>query len=244
MTISLRKILSPPSTNYHLEDATLDPYKSVVRGGTVVDVGGGTARGYYSVTKTPARDRALRVVTLDLFPGPAVDVCADAHALPFRDQSIDCVMCVSVLEYVSSPTRVIAEIERVLRPGGIVYLSAPFVFPHHPPPDDRFRFSMSGLRTLTASRFDEIRVGYSRGPASTFCHLLVHFVAIVLSCGSERLYGALVDIAKWLLFWVKYLDRWIGRYPSAHVLHGSAYFLGSRTSVISQSASFPDAEAP
>ena len=195
----LRQALSPPSTNYHLADVGLDPFAHVAPGGTVVDLGGGPARAHYAVTRTPAAAKRLRVLSVDLSEEAGVDVRADAHAIPLADASVDCVLCVSLLEYVASPSIVVNEIRRVLKPGGIVYLSTPFVFPYHPPPADRFRFSMTGLRQV-ACQFDEIKVGTNRGPASTFCHVLVHFVAIAFSFGSIRLYGWGLDVAKWLLF--------------------------------------------
>jgi SAM-dependent methyltransferase len=220
----VKRVLTPPSTNYHLVDADLDPLALLPRGSILVDLGGGSARGQYAVTRTTAASKELRVLTVDLVRGASVDVQGDAHAIPLQSASVDGVFCVSVLEYVASPQAVVGEIHRVLKPGGIVYLSAPFVFPYHPPPDDRFRFSMAGLKALTA-QFDPVKVGFNRGPASTFCHVLVHFVAVALSFGSAKIYGVLLDVSKWCLFWIKFLDRWIGRYPSAQVLHGSAYVL-------------------
>ncbi|MDP3941484.1 MAG: class I SAM-dependent methyltransferase [bacterium] len=44
---------------------------------------------------------------------------ADAHKLPFKDNSFDVVVCTEVLEHVVHPEEVISEIERILRPGGI-----------------------------------------------------------------------------------------------------------------------------
>jgi SAM-dependent methyltransferase len=47
---------------------------------------------------------------------------ADAHALPFAEQSFDRVRCERVLQHVVSPAEVVAEIFRVLAPGGIALL--------------------------------------------------------------------------------------------------------------------------
>jgi SAM-dependent methyltransferase len=230
-----KRLPKPPSTNYHLPGLDLDPYDLVPSGGVVLDLGAGDLGGAYAFATRPVAERRLRRIALDFCAGQGVHVRADAHTIPMRDESVDAVLCVSVLEYVTSPQQVVAECMRVLKPGGVLYISAPFVFPHHPPPDDHFRFSMSGLRAL-ACGCTPLRVGFNRGPASTFCHILVHFIAITGSCGSRRLYGVLLDAAKWGFFWVKYLDRWIGRYETAAVLHGSAYFLGRKKGLDAQVA--------
>jgi SAM-dependent methyltransferase len=222
-----RRLPTPPSTNYDLRQLDVDPYDLLPAGGRVLDLGAGSLGGHYAFARQPAARRPFRRIAVDVRPMTGVDVCGDAHALPVATSSVDGLVCVSVLEYVRSPEQVVSECYRVLKPGGIAYFSAPFVFPHHPPPEDRFRFSMSGMRTL-AHRFQELRVGFNRGPASAFCHVFVHFMAVAFSFGSRAAYGVLLDAAKWLFFWIKYLDRWIGKYDTAAVLHGSAFFLGRK----------------
>jgi len=52
-------------------------------------------------------------------------VNADAQQLPVPDASFDAVVCLEVLEHVPSPERVIDEVRRILRPGGLALLSVP-----------------------------------------------------------------------------------------------------------------------
>lgn len=47
-----------------------------------------------------------------------------AH-LPLRDSCVDAVVCKDVLEHVPDPRVVVREVARVLRPGGLVYVSVP-----------------------------------------------------------------------------------------------------------------------
>jgi SAM-dependent methyltransferase len=50
---------------------------------------------------------------------------ADAEFLPFRSASFDHVTCLGVFEYLPDYRRAVAEIHRVLRPGGLAILSIP-----------------------------------------------------------------------------------------------------------------------
>ncbi len=218
----------PPSTNYNLDQLNLDPYDLLPDRARVLDIGSGPLEGAYAFRREGGRD-TFRFVAMDLVPAGGVQLCADAHALPIRSASFDGVFCVSTLEYLASPETMIQEALRILKPGGIIYLSAPFLFPYHGPPDDLFRFSPVGLRVL-ARDFEVIHTGSNRGPASSFCHILVHFLAVTFSFNSRRLYGVLLDVFKWCFFWVKFIDRWIGHYELSAILYGSAFFLGRKRS--------------
>src|ERR1700675_4065836 len=72
--------------------------------------------------------RTKMYVAVDLRITPLVDVGAAAEALPFRDEGFDFVICTQVFEYLPEPGLAVAEIKRVLRKGGILFLSAPSVF--------------------------------------------------------------------------------------------------------------------
>ena len=65
--------------------------------------------------------------------------------MPFRDESFDTVLLLEVLEHVAEPERVLAEIQRVLRIGGVLLLSMPFLYPLHDSPHDYQRYTAPGL---------------------------------------------------------------------------------------------------
>ncbi len=78
----------------------------------------------------------------------AVDVTYDGKRLPFDDASFDTVLSSQVLEHTPAPADLVREMARVLRPGGVLLLSAPFSFRLHEEPHDYFRYSPHGLRQL------------------------------------------------------------------------------------------------
>jgi SAM-dependent methyltransferase len=75
-------------------------------------------------------------------------VHADASRLPFADQSFDTVVCLEVLEHLSSPLEAVREARRVLKPQGRMILSTPFLYPIHDAPHDYQRWTSHGLELL------------------------------------------------------------------------------------------------
>jgi len=85
---------------------------------------------------------------LDIARSRNPDIIGDAHSLPFRDGSFDCILCTEVLEHLREPQKAINEMRRVLRDGGKLILTTRFIFPLHDTPDDFYRFTKYGLRYL------------------------------------------------------------------------------------------------
>lgn len=86
--------------------------------------------------------------TFDIDPARKPQIVGDAHELPFENASFSCILCSEVLEHLYDPRKAIAEMYRVLKPGGIVVLTTRFIFPVHDAPHDYFRFTPYGLRML------------------------------------------------------------------------------------------------
>ena len=80
-----------------------------------------------------------------------VDVMASADSLPFADEAFDCVICTEVLEHCARPQETMAQIHRVLKAGGRVFLTTPFLRPLHEMPHDYFRYTPSAIHHLATS---------------------------------------------------------------------------------------------
>ncbi len=77
-----------------------------------------------------------------------LDLIGDALNLPIKKNSIDMILNSSSLEHYPDPFAAFAEFSRVLKPGGFLYLDAPFTHVEHQIPHDYFRFSRYGLNYL------------------------------------------------------------------------------------------------
>ena len=212
------RLPQPPHSNYTFR--RVDPFALLADNAVVFNIGS---------KDTPLQlPRGIRMVTVDIDPSVRPDIVADAHDLHMiPNESADGVLVISVLHHCKKPWVVVPELYRILKPGGIIYANIPFMFPFHVDPDDYWRVSHHGVEVLF-EQFDKIDSGYNRGPASSMTELLVHFNALLFSFGSRTLYGITVDLFRWLLFWVKYLDVLLAKHPAAHVIYTGTYFLGRK----------------
>jgi SAM-dependent methyltransferase len=62
---------------------------------------------------------------------PNAPLWADAHAMPFPDNSFDFVISLAVLEHIKHPPVMLREIRRILKPGGLYLGSVAYLVPFH-----------------------------------------------------------------------------------------------------------------
>lgn len=98
--------------------------------------------------KTPVEFLGHAYVGVD-YDSTKADFLADGHALPFRSESMDCVLSYAVLEHLHNPYIAISEIERVLKPGGLYVGTVSQGEPFH---QSYFHHTAWALLSLCASR--------------------------------------------------------------------------------------------
>jgi SAM-dependent methyltransferase len=185
--------------------------------GRVLDAGSG--RGPH---RRALERRGCEVLALDVEDRGGADLLGDLQAMPeVATASMDGVVCTQVLEHLPRPWDAVAEIGRVLRPGGWLVLSAPHLSPIHEAPHDYYRYTRFALRRLLEEREFEVRSVEAAGG-------LVAFLAHGGSAAWLSLVGGLPLLRRpaWALNYLfgvlllAPLDRWLGLraiYPTNYV---------------------------
>jgi len=77
-----------------------------------------------------------------------IDVFYDGTHIPFADASFDSVFSSEVFEHVFNLPDALRELNRVLKPGGLLLATCPFAICEHEVPNDYARYTSYGLRYL------------------------------------------------------------------------------------------------
>ena len=189
--------------------------KGLARGLNIINLGAGT--------------KILRddVVNVDFQLLPGVDIVADAGRLPFRDESVDAVVCDYILEHAENTQAIIKEMVRVLKGGGLVYLKVPFMMAFHSAPDDFYRWTKPGVAKL-AKDFEPIEIKIACGPSSAFVWVASEWLATLLSFNLMALYQFWLIFFTLILAPLKLFDFLIANYKSADIAAGGFYFIGEK----------------
>jgi len=170
-----------------------------------------------------------RWIKVDYFDYPNVNIVCDCENLPIKDNSVDAHYNVSVLEHVPSPSKVVFQIYRTLKKGGIVVSSVPFMMPYHASPHDYHRFTSSGVLNLFQN-FKKLELGVRSGPVSALLFIFQEMTASIFSFGIMRLRYVLLILLYLFLFPLKLLDLIFLLYPfrSVEGIASNFYYVGMK----------------
>jgi SAM-dependent methyltransferase len=159
------------TSRVHLERLVADMAASLPPGSLVLDAGAGDCRysRHYGVHRYESCDFAQ--VGGKTY-GTLTHVC-DIRAIPVEEGRYDAVLCTQVLAHIPDPAACLRELRRVLRPGGMLWLTAPLFFQENEPPYDFYRFTQHGLRhLLREAGLEEQRLEWLEGYAGTVSYQL------------------------------------------------------------------------
>lgn len=118
----------------------------------VLDLGCGTG-----LHKQVCEMAGYKYIGIDYYGSKSAAILADGHALPFKSNSIDLVISISVMEHVQFPWVMAQEVARVLKPGGRFIGTLSFIEPFHEV--SYYHMSHFGvLNTLQIGGFTKIKV--------------------------------------------------------------------------------------
>ena len=165
------------------------------------------------------------LVESDVAHGPNTNIIIDAHQIPFQDNCFDLVIAQAVLEHVLDPFICVSEINRVLKPGGLVYAETPFMQHVHGGKFDFHRFTALGHRRLFR-HFREENSGLVAGAGSMMAWALLYFITSFSP--NKKVDKALSYLGSFASFWLKYFDYLLNRNIGAYDAACGLFFLGKK----------------
>lgn len=206
--------------NTHYEGSELQTLiNALPEGAVVINIG--------SLSRRLELRKDITIYNVDISLYKDVDLVADGHHLPIKNNSVDLILLKNVLEHVKQPGQFVEEAHRILKPKGLLYVKNPFMQPFHAVPDDYYRWSQNGNKEFF-KQFKERDFGVSIGPSSALSWILREYLAMLCSFGSYKAYTLLLIPFGWLTFWIKYLDVFFRSNPMSHRLASAFYMLYER----------------
>lgn len=111
--------------------------------GKVLDLGSKSINSSYY--KYIGVDKTCEITFTDLYENEGVVKVNVEEKFPFEDNTFDTVISFHLFEHVFDFSSSAEEIYRVLKPGGKLIISVPFMHKYHADPDDYFRFTDSAI---------------------------------------------------------------------------------------------------
>jgi SAM-dependent methyltransferase len=193
--------------------------------GPILEVGSYQVAGQEAIADLRGLFSGKPYLGIDLRSGPGVDRVADVEALPFADGSFGTVLAMNAFEHVRCFWKGFAEVRRVLRPDGALFLSCPFYFHIHDHPSDYWRFTPKAFDVLLADYPNRL-IGWHgppRRPASVWALAFREARPAIDEARFEHYRTLLKRYARQPLPWRRHLryrlGRWLcGRGPFAPFL--------------------------
>lgn len=148
-----------------------------------------------------------------------VDVFYDGKKIPFPDASFDAVFSSEVFEHLFNMDEILRELNRVMKKGGKMLLSCPFVWPEHEVPVDYARYTRFALRDLLEKHGFTVLVQDKTGDFTStiyqmkMLYLAEHLVPSLPLLGRSKFFRTSVMPGVYVIFnsWYRFKHRLLPR---------------------------------
>ncbi len=163
-----------------------------------------------------------KLVNLNIGLFPNVQVVGDAYELPYADNSVDAIHCEAVLEHLEFPNEAVAEMFRVLRPGGQLFAATPFMQHFHAYPNHFQNFTLIGHKRLfERAGFEVVSAGVCVGPTYAVSGMVYRYIHTYLTIPVvKQLVAASAAV---LALMLRPLDQQLNINEKAHLLASTTY---------------------
>jgi len=126
--------------------------------------------------------------------GVQPDFTWDGIRMPFADNSFDTLMATEVLEHCPDPLLIVREMKRVLKPGGMIFFTVPFLWYLHEVPHDEFRYTPFALeRIFKECGMEEIELNAYGGWDMTMAQMTGLWIAFTKRGKSQKRWAKLLN---------------------------------------------------
>ncbi len=176
----------------------------------VISIGGGPVRDHPTMTN----------VNISNYPN--VEVVADAHALPYADNSVDAIFISAVIEHLYNPLVAISEMYRVLKPGGVVFSITPFMQAYHGYPHHYQNLTLTGHEYyFTSKGFNLLESGTAIGPTMALIIINSKYILNYFPPVLNKIFGAVFIL--FCMIFVRPLDFFLNKKSNSHILCSASY---------------------
>jgi ubiquinone/menaquinone biosynthesis C-methylase UbiE len=157
------------SSRVRLAEVNREFARNTAQGMLVLDAGAG--RGPYRHLFKHAKYEAADFAQLSTTTYTPLDYVCSLVDIPVEDDRFDRVLFNQVLEHVDSPPQVMAELYRVMKPGGEILCSCPLFYEEHQKPHDYYRYTQFALQMLFEDAgFSDVKVEWLEGYLGTISY--------------------------------------------------------------------------
>ncbi len=188
---------------YYLDDL-LNLHKPLMKG-KVLDIGGKKVNKRGSFRPPLEIADSWEYLNIDITTSP--DYACSVYKIPFTDNAFDTAVFCEILEHLDKPEAALLEIFRIMKPGGKLIMTVPFLFAVHADPEDYQRWTALKLKSeLSKSGFSHIEINPLGGIFAVVFDLF-HVAIKSGMCQNKFLFRHIYNLFHALAPIFKYLDK-------------------------------------